>query len=155
MTSLFASYRRFAASVVRLGVLNINAASSKELPSDFPIEQFIVHEDYKTRSRDNDIAVIKMTREVVFSNPQVIRPACLYDNDKIIQKKVIATGWGLTEYAGSISDVLMKVNLDLQDLGKCVTYYEDEDFAIDEKKICAGVLAGGRDTCQGGECGYF
>lgn len=58
---------------------------------------------------------------------------------------------GYTQYAGSISNELMKVRLDLLDNNICAKTFEDDgNIAITGKQICAGVLSGGYDTCQGG-----
>lgn len=50
----------------------------------------------------------------------------------------------------------MKVELDIIDNSVCNQYFEDTklDRGIIESQICAGVLSGGRDTCNGdsGEC---
>lgn len=134
-----------------MGVLNI-ASISQLQATDIAIESFIRHENYNMRSKDNDIAVIKLRRDVSLANPQRIRPACLWQSERVNQAKAIATGWGHTQYAGSISDDLMKVQLDLLDLNQCVTAFEDDDnILINRNKVCAGVLTGGHDTCQGGE----
>lgn len=149
---IISAFSQFPASIVRMGVLNILASRGQLLPSDVQIESFIRHENFNSRSKDNDIAVIKMRRDVSLANPQKIRPACLWQAERINQAKAVATGWGHTQYAGSISDDLMKVQLDLLDLNECVVAFEDDDnILINRNKVCAGILAGGHDTCQGGE----
>lgn len=44
----------------------------------------------------------------------------------------------------------MKVKLDVVSNDLCKKTYEDERLVIDKRQVCAGVLSGGRDTCQGG-----
>lgn len=127
------------------------SSRGERLPEDYSIESFTRHENYNTRTKANDIAVIKLSTNVPFDNPQKIRPACLWQSDNIGQPTAIATGWGYTQYAGSISNELMKVQLDLLDNNVCSKSFEDDgNIVISKKQICAGVLAGGRDTCQGG-----
>lgn len=58
---------------------------------------------------------------------------------------------GYTEVGGSTSDVLQKVQLDIISNQQCSTLYNDDDnYRIFTSQICAGVLAGGKDTCGGG-----
>lgn len=63
----------------------------------------------------------------------------------------VATGWGQVEYGGDKSDELLKVSLDFVDNADCATRYEPSKrirSGIVDSQICAGVLSGGRDTCQ-------
>lgn len=118
---------------------------------DYPIESFIAHEKYRSRTKENDIAVIKLGRTVPFTEPQKIRPACLWQSENLDQTTTIAAGFGYTQYSGAISNELMKVQIDIVSNALCKKVYEDERLSIDQRHICAGVLSGGRDTCQGGE----
>lgn len=137
---------RYTASIVRLGVLNLQERQSQ----DFGIDNFIAHEHYNTRTKQNDIAVIKLSRDVSFGNPQLLRPACLWKTENIPTSQTVASGWGYTEYAGQVTSELMKVRLDLLDNDLCVKTYEDEPtLIINKNQICAGILSGGKDTCQG------
>lgn len=47
----------------------------------------------------------------------------------------------------------MKVELDIIDNSECNRLLQDAklDSGIVEKQMCAGILAGGKDTCNGGE----
>lgn len=117
---------------------------------DIPIAEFIKHEEYSKKSRQNDIAVAKLSQNVEFTS--YIRPACLWQHFEVEDNKTIATGWGVIEYSGSNSEELMKVQLDLLDNSNCIKAFEDDgQIEINNSQICAGVLAGGKDTCQGGD----
>lgn len=130
---------------MRLGVTNL-----RETGLDVPIKNFIRHEDYDRNTKQNDIAVVELSRNIPFSNPKRIRPGCLWSTLAIDQTRTIASGWGNTAYAGSGSDELMKVRLDILDQSLCVkTFEDDDDIVINENQICAGILSGDRDTCQG------
>lgn len=144
--------------VVRLGSLS-NKFDSGE---DFDAIEFITHERYNDKTKENDIAVIKLSRKVSLNrNPDrsddantIIRPACLWQSANIDRSETIAIGWGRNESAAiKGSDKLMKVKLDLFDLTKCNYLKEivDDDLDINDKQICVGFMAGGKDTCQGGE----
>lgn len=65
----------------------------------------------------------------------------------------MATGWGYTEAAGQTSDELMKVELDIINNPQCNSYFEEGklDQGIVSSQLCAGVLSGSKDTCNGGE----
>lgn len=138
------------ASIVRIGTIN---KQTKGNGDDVQIESFIKHEEYDRSSKQNDIALVKLKRALVLSkSKRNIRPACLWTTSVINQPKTIATGWGDTTYSGSTSDKLLKVQLDILETSKCTEYYKEEsdDILISENQICAGVLSGNRDTCQGG-----
>jgi secreted trypsin-like serine protease len=120
---------------------------------DFTINQFIEHENYNANTKQNDIAVAKLNHDACDSPkfPLTIRPACLWQTESVWQNKAIASGWGFTDYASTLSNELMKVKLDILDSSLCDKVFSEEGFKIDRKQICAGVVAGGRDTCNGGE----
>lgn len=160
--------------MVRLGVLDLSNGRREQ--TDYLIESFTRHEKYNSRTKANDIAVIKLKKDVSFTNPQKIRPACLWQTDNIGQSQAIASGWGIydhvleswpyltfkkllqgyTRYAGTISNELMKVQLDLLDNNICTkTFEDDSNIVVTNNQICAGVLSGGRDTCQGGKNVYI
>lgn len=77
---------------VRLGELNIQNSNDGANPIDVVISEIIVHPDYVSTLRYNDIALLRLEKKVKFNNH--IRPACLYNNDNIYSPKVTATGWG-------------------------------------------------------------
>lgn len=134
--------------MVRLGATSDSSPTKK----NFPIAKFIQHEDYNRSTKQNDIALVQLSKKVDFNNPTAIRPACLWQTAKVSQPKVIATGFGLIQYAGVRSASLQKVKLDLLETDYCVDYWnEDDDIIINSNQICSGILSGGRDTCQGGE----
>jgi Trypsin len=129
--------------------LNLNSPNAE----DFTIEEFIMHENFNSITKHNDIAVVKINHDACDSPkfPLTIRPACLWQTEFIWQNQGIASGWGSTDYASSTSNELMKVRLDVLDSSRCSKIYNEEGLTIDQKQICAGVLVGGRDTCHGGE----
>lgn len=123
---------------------------------DYNIKEFIRHERYAKRSKQNDIMLLKLAQSVTFTN--LIRPACLHQLESIDATKAAATGWGLTEVAdvNTKSEKLLKVGLDVLDLDRCKNAFsEDEDIIINNNQVCSGILSGGFDTCQGGELKYF
>lgn len=56
---------------------------------------------------------------------------------------------GFTEVGGRTADVLQKVELSIIPNQKCRDIYKDVDsYNINNKQLCAGEQAGGKDTCQ-------
>lgn len=127
----------------------LNLEEEDQVAQNYGIEIFINHENYNRTTKQNDIAVIKLAKNVNFNDR--VRPACLWSSENIGQTKVIATGWGSTENYGPSSKDLLKVQLDLLNNDICSEYYEDQSYDITGKQLCVGVLAGGKDTCQGGK----
>jgi Trypsin len=59
---------------------------------------------------------------------------------------------GHTEYAGTSSNELMKVRLNILSNDECVEAFSDDDnIVVNGKTLCVSVLEGGKDTCQGGK----
>lgn len=83
---------RTSPTVVRLGDLNLKTRETGLPEVDIPIQEFINHEAYNRETRENDIALIKMTQPATFSRS--IRPACLQQTENISKTKAVATGWG-------------------------------------------------------------
>ncbi|KAG5670019.1 hypothetical protein PVAND_000306 [Polypedilum vanderplanki] len=128
--------------IVRLGDLDLRSNSDGVQEQDFPVEAFIRHENYDSRQKKNDIAVVRM-RYNVRAWQKNIRPACLWSQQNINQNQVIATGYGSTGYAEGNSDKLLKVNLFVSNTYRC------GEINIDNTQICAGDERNNRDTCQG------
>ena len=74
---------------VRLGDLNLDEYDGGEI--DVPIEKFIPHERYNRNNMHNDIAVVKMDRDVTLTKN--LRPACLSSPSSELDLKAIASGW--------------------------------------------------------------
>jgi secreted trypsin-like serine protease len=83
---------RTPASVIRLGALNLKVRDVNSPEVDIPIALFINHEAYNKDTRENDIAVIKMSKPAIFSAN--IRPACLQFTNNLPKSSILATGWG-------------------------------------------------------------
>lgn len=137
-------------SIVRLGDQNLKSQADGLTEVDIQIEKFIKHENYRRSSHYDDIAVIKMARDVEFT--KYIRPACLWQAQDIPSASTVATGWGYTQMSGQTSDELLKVELNIIGNKLCDNFYQEQlDEGIKSTQMCAGVLTGSKDTCNGGE----
>lgn len=109
------------------------------------------HENYDQNSKLNDIAIIKLSKDVELNHN--IQISCLPNPDiKVYPTEVnissYAVGWGTTQFGDSVgSNVLRNVDLNIYDGIKC------KDVSIFgnnwDSQICAGNYLGGKDTCQG------
>lgn len=137
---------------MRLGELTISTDEDDAQPIDVKIIERIRHPDYKIPSKYNDIALLKLEHPIEFS--QYVRPACLAESFNIPTERVIATGWGRTEYAETTSDRLQKVLLDVIAQPICNASYAPHlsrnlrKGVVDETQFCAGSMIH-QDTCQG------
>lgn len=140
------------AKIVRLGDLSISSNADDAQPIDVKIIERIRHDDYKIPAKYNDIALLKLEHPVTFS--PYVRPACLAESFDIRTEKVIATGWGRTEYAEMTSDNLQKVVLDKIPQPACNASYAPHlsrsliRGIVDDTQFCAGSKLH-QDTCQG------
>ncbi|XP_063907519.1 serine protease snake-like isoform X2 [Zophobas morio] len=134
---------------VRVGVTKLNDTSYHR--QQIRIADRILHPEYRENSFYHDIALLRLERDVTLN--LFSRPACLYLKSKIMAVTAIATGWGHTDFAGSTSNDLLKVMLDLYNETTCSRFYENErtlpQGILDNLHICAGSVEGHNDTCQG------
>ncbi|XP_053697969.1 serine protease snake-like [Sabethes cyaneus] len=118
---------------------------------EFDVGAFIKHPKYRLSKSYHDIALVKLA-EAIFQFSYIIRPACLWTTTPLNVSKVVATGFGLTEFGGNSSTVLMKVRLDLLSSTECGEKYEFHarfPDGVQSEQLCVGSQKGGKDTCQG------
>lgn len=145
---IYSGYVKYA----RLGDLDIRSNYDDADPQEFEIDPNVIlkHPNYSTKSKYNDLGLIKMTKPARL-NPYV-RPACLFTSDTLKNQKGIATGWGKQDYAGDESGSLLKVVLDMYTNQQCNDSYDIETKLADgiiNTQVCAGSLTDERkDTCQ-------
>ncbi|CAL4178414.1 unnamed protein product [Meganyctiphanes norvegica] len=114
----------------------------------------IVHAHFDILTITNDIALIYMETPLVLN--EKVQPVVLPEQHAFIADGTDCTvsGWGsLHENTGFdspvMSDVLMKVTVPTVSDDKCRDSYEDMTVVIGDAMICAGVEAGGKDSCTG------
>ncbi|XP_062129338.1 serine protease grass-like [Drosophila sulfurigaster albostrigata] len=123
---------------------------------DIGIERIFVHEKYSRQTGPNDIALVKLSKDVEFR--ESIMPICL-PTSEILQQKVntvqgfYVTGWGRTENT-SFSDVPMEARVNRVDHSICQKVYRN-NIEISSTQICTGSV--GKDSCNsdsGGPLSY-
>lgn len=72
------------------------ASFHQSIDSDLSKQEIIRHPEYSAGSKKNDIALIRVTESIVFSNS--VRPACLRTdmNDVDTNDPLVVAGWGST-----------------------------------------------------------
>lgn len=125
------------------------------------LERIISHQLYDPRSKDNDIALLKLDRPI---DIEATRPAdtsefrAAYDNGA----ELTVIGWGRTSEGGQSTPVLQEVVVGVQPNKTCEENYREALSAmpggapiVTENMFCAGRPAGGVDSCQGDSGGFI
>nr|AQM58418.1 venom s1 protease 48 [Pristhesancus plagipennis] len=111
-------------------------------------QQFFIHEKYDYYGvLKYDIAVVLMKEPIQFSS--IVGPACLPKEKIPLEgERLKVLGWGRIRYNGNLSDVLLKVYLDVHKLELCRddpgTYSIEMD---DIHQICT--YRRSKDSCEG------
>ncbi|XP_044317391.1 acrosin-like [Drosophila rhopaloa] len=126
--------------LVSLGMYNTSCPEEKcpEI-KNYDVIKTIPHPDYNTNTNENDIAILKLSVEVVYN--EYIRSICIVTGDGLKTSSIVnfsAYGWGETENQ-RLSPILQTINLS-HTPQSCLRFYE-------ESEICAGAERG--DTCNG------
>nr|XP_036848513.1 transmembrane protease serine 4 [Manis javanica] len=117
-----------------------------------PVTAIFIAEPKATYPEENDIALVKLQLPLTFSS--TVRPICLPFSDEVLAPAtpLWVTGWGFTEQnGGKMSDTLQQVSVQVTESSRCNAEdtYQGE---VTEKMLCAGILEGSVDACQG-DCG--
>lgn len=139
--------------VARLGTKSLVPRRGQDY-EDIRVAQIINHPSYNPPSSYNDIALLKLREKVQFSRN--ILPACLNNAFRVnvATKTLLALGWGKMDFAGPISNDLMKVDLRVVSNRECNRRYRESsrnklpDGVKEEIQLCVGDDF--QDTCQVG-----
>ncbi|CAG9796396.1 unnamed protein product [Diatraea saccharalis] len=129
----------------RLGSTFANSGGVVHLTS-----QIINHPQYNRVNYDNDIAIIRTSSNIVFSN--VVRQASIAGaNYNLADNQVVwAAGWGATSSGGPSSEQLRHVQIWTINQAVCRNRYAEIGLTVTDNMLCSGWLdVGGRDQCQG------
>ncbi|XP_018058358.1 PREDICTED: venom protease-like [Atta colombica] len=138
---------------VRIGDLDLNSNNDGATPFEDFIERKTVHPKYNPKTYTNDVAVLKTTHEVPFT--QLLHPICLPIDDFIKNKNLertypLVAGWGSIYFHGPISSRLLQIQVPVRTQEECKqTFQNFPTTVIDNRVLCAGFPRGGKDACQG------
>lgn len=114
------------------------------------VSQIIIHPDFNNSLFNNDIALMKLSSPVVFTN--YIRPICLASNASLFHNSTLcwATGWGRITANETLQgdQILQEVQVPVIGNNQCACQFIPEAAAnITNGMICAGQE--NRGICQG------
>ncbi|KAI5633007.1 trypsin domain-containing protein [Phthorimaea operculella] len=121
------------------------------------VHQVIVHEEFVYNRLDNDIALLKLKSEAVFTD--YVQPACLWYKDtykKLPQGNIYGTvvGWGF-DHTDQLSPQLRQATMPKVSDATCIksnpVFY---GTILNSRKFCAGLL-NGTSACNGDSGGGF
>nr|XP_027205356.1 trypsin-1-like [Dermatophagoides pteronyssinus] len=116
-----------------------------------PVSKIIIHPEWNSRRAQNDIALIRLTKPIVFN--QRVRPICLpKSNDYEMNggQSVTVAGYGYTTdnlVINFLPDRLKAVRVPVVRMDNCRQTYNVSRIPITDRMICAGVTTYGR--CSG------
>ena len=115
------------------------------------------HPGYDPETNDNDIALLRLAKPT--SAPEIAIIGTSAAEQALDDAGATATviGWGTTSSGGSISDTQRYVQVPVQSNSTCADAYppgftDPDGFLLEyhgANMLCAGPLAGGKDSCQG------
>jgi secreted trypsin-like serine protease len=109
-----------------------------------------MHENYNSRTYVNDISLVKVTTDIVFS--QDVQPVCAPDPDNnYVYYKSQCSGWGTVSSGGTCCPNILKyVTMNVTTNAYCQNAYGVR-YSITADMICATDNTGStsRDSCQG------
>ncbi|XP_028966650.1 venom protease [Galendromus occidentalis] len=137
--------------VVRVADYNLRRRESrKEQAFTSKIERIVVHPEYrKDRKYDNDIALIRLSKDIKFSPYSL--PACLptLRLASTAGKNVTVIGWGKLAEEGKVPETPRKTSLVVFENSQCNNWLSSLRMRLLDNHLCAGIERGGKDACQG------
>uniref|UniRef100_A0A3B5LRP3 Peptidase S1 domain-containing protein n=1 Tax=Xiphophorus couchianus TaxID=32473 RepID=A0A3B5LRP3_9TELE len=134
-----------ADSQVHLGAYNLSQSNPNEEIRGIALS--VVHLDYDRYTYNNDIALLKLSARVNFTD--YIQPVCLASHNSTFHEGTHSWVTGFGDLGNRIfPDILQEVEIPIIGNNKCSCY--NQGFAtITENMMCAGLDQGGKDSCQG------
>ncbi|XP_028396414.1 MAM and LDL-receptor class A domain-containing protein 2-like [Dendronephthya gigantea] len=129
---------------IRLGEHDMRQTEGHEQDISIARNGITVHPRYNSRRTDYDIAVIKLSTPVKYT--QRIKPVCINSGVDFTGQRCYISGWGRLSSGGSTPKVLQEAQVPIVTVQECKKSYGS---SITDRMLCAGYSRGGIDTCQG------
>ncbi|XP_077966090.1 uncharacterized protein LOC120336056 [Styela clava] len=130
-----------------LGLHERKPSESSDMVKSVTFSHIIVHAGYDDKTMYNDIALMKLSEPVEYTN--YILPVCLAKAEPSPGTEVTVSGWGdIREDGKGEAAFLLKVDLPLQSTATCNQWMRGV-AKLTNKMICAGFESGQKDSCQG------
>ncbi|XP_033217012.1 trypsin-3-like [Belonocnema kinseyi] len=138
--------------IIRLG--EWNSATNVEPYIDASPSAVSIHPNFNAQNLHNDIAVVRLDKNIAIASYANINTACLPTNNPTAGTRCWASGWGVNAFTGGTYQSIMKeVDLPIVDYNTCQNQLRatrlGQYFQLDSTSfICAGGEAG-KDACTG------
>uniref|UniRef100_A0A8C4HAM2 Coagulation factor VII n=2 Tax=Dicentrarchus labrax TaxID=13489 RepID=A0A8C4HAM2_DICLA len=113
------------------------------------VAEIIMHENYETRTANNDIALLRLASPITYTTYAV--PACL-PTRPLAERELWAvslhtvSGWGRRSENGPTSHLLRRLKVPRIRTQQCVA---ESGVVLTENMFCAGYIEGQQDSCKG------
>uniref|UniRef100_A0A6P4EA96 LOW QUALITY PROTEIN: serine protease snake n=1 Tax=Drosophila rhopaloa TaxID=1041015 RepID=A0A6P4EA96_DRORH len=135
---------------VRIGVLNLAIEERTAQSQLLRIDGIFTHPKYNKDMYYDDIALLKLEREVVLT--EYVRPIRLWVFPELPTTIAFAMGYGATNFAKAMTNRLTNLNLTIVPNAECnaeLPAIAETPNGVLESQICAQDYILNRDTCQG------
>jgi len=113
---------------------------------NIPVDKIILHENFTYKNLQNDIALMKLKRPIIFDAH--VSPICLPNFDFPVGTSCYVTGWGLPGPLSSPTEILQETTVPLLDHGTCRTHFKNVNQVTSDMR-CAGALGQSQGSCKG------
>lgn len=110
------------------------------------VKQIHQHPQFSTVTIDYDLTVLELDSDLTVDNAT---PIPLINSDEHVWpgSNATVTGWGYIAEGGTVSKQLQVVNVPVLPQFICSLFYGES--LITDRMMCAGLVEGGKDACQG------